>query len=108
MSASWPANVRPLSVATTVAQEGVAIGDVGTVAGLNPEVHRSQLRIALRLAAAEEGRLLHVPGLGWHGWDGCRWALSVVKCFGPTVFTNFGPRGAAADRIWGPGWVHPV
>jgi hypothetical protein len=63
MSATWPANVRPLPVATTVAQEGVAIGDVGTVAGLNPEVHRSQLRIALRLAAAEQGRLLHVPGL---------------------------------------------
>src|SRR5665811_346891 len=75
MSASWPANVRPLPVATAVAQEGVAVGDVGTVAGLNPEVHRSQLRIAMRLAAAEQGRLLHVLGLGWHGWDGCRWAL---------------------------------
>jgi len=26
--------------------------------------------------------------------------MSVVKCFGPTVFMNFGPGGAAADRIW--------
>jgi len=26
--------------------------------------------------------------------------VSVVKCFGPTVFMNFGPGGAAADRIW--------
>jgi putative DNA primase/helicase len=75
MSVSWPTNVRPLPVTTAVAQERVAVGDVGTVAGLNPEVHRSQLRIALRLAAAEQGRLLHIPGLGWHGWDGSRWAL---------------------------------
>ena len=29
----------------------------------------------MRLAGAEQGRLLHVPGLGWHGWDGYRWAL---------------------------------
>ena len=69
MSSSWPPNARPLSVASAVAE------DAGTVAELRPEIHRCQLRIAMRLAAAEQGRLLHVPGLGWHGWDGCRWAL---------------------------------
>jgi hypothetical protein len=27
--------------------------------------------------------------------------MSVVKSFGPTVFMNFGPGRAGADRIWG-------
>ena len=75
MSASWPPNVRPVSVANAVVENADAVDDVGTVAGLSPEIHRCQLRIALRLAAAEHGRLLHVPGLGWHGWDSCRWAV---------------------------------
>jgi putative DNA primase/helicase len=69
MSSSWGPNVRPLPVAS------VTVTDAGTVAGFSSEVHRCQLRIALRLAGAERGRLLHVPGLGWHHWDGCRWAL---------------------------------
>lgn len=38
------------------------------------EVHHGQARFAYRLAAAYEGRLLHVHGLGWHFWDGARWA----------------------------------
>jgi len=62
-------------VASTPVEDAGVVQDAGTVAGLSPEVHRCQLRIALRLAAAEKGRLLHVPGLGWHGWDGCRWAV---------------------------------
>jgi putative DNA primase/helicase len=37
------------------------------------EKHRGQLRIAERLAAGYADRLLHVTGLGWHAWDGCRW-----------------------------------
>jgi len=32
-----------------------------------------QVRLAHRLAAREQGRLLHVHGLGWHRWDGARW-----------------------------------
>lgn len=38
------------------------------------EVHRGQVRMAYRLAAAYTGRLLHVTGIGWHRWDGQRWA----------------------------------
>lgn len=38
------------------------------------QVHRGQARFAYRLAATYQGRLLHVHGLGWHYWDGARWA----------------------------------
>ena len=75
MISSWPPNVRPLSLASAALDDDGPFEGAGTIAGLVPEVHRCQLRIALRLAAAEQGQLLHVPGLGWHGWDGCRWAV---------------------------------
>lgn len=39
------------------------------------EQHRGQLRIAYRLAAGYTGRLLHVGNVGWHVWDGTRWAI---------------------------------
>ena len=38
------------------------------------EKHRGQLRIAHRVAEAYAGRLMYVSGLGWHHWDGRRWA----------------------------------
>ncbi|MCX2965599.1 DNA primase family protein [Gordonia aquimaris] len=38
------------------------------------EIHRGQVRMAYRLAAVYGGKLLHVTGLGWHRWDGQRWA----------------------------------
>ncbi|MGV0788683.1 phage/plasmid primase, P4 family [Mycolicibacterium sp. XJ2] len=44
--------------------------------GLDPaDAHHGQARFAYRLAEREAGRLLHVHGLGWHCWDGTRWAL---------------------------------
>lgn len=42
---------------------------------LEGEQHRGQARIAYRLAAACASRLMYVRGIGWHVWDGCRWAL---------------------------------
>lgn len=39
------------------------------------EKHRGQARIAYRLAAAHSARLMYVRGLGWHVWDGSRWAV---------------------------------
>jgi hypothetical protein len=30
---------------------------------------------SLSLAVAGQGRLLNLPGLGWHPWEGCRWAV---------------------------------
>lgn len=38
------------------------------------ETHSGQLRMAYRLARGYVDRLLHVKGLGWHVWDGRRWA----------------------------------
>lgn len=37
--------------------------------------HRGQARIAYRLAHRYRDRLLHVHGIGWHVWDGTRWAV---------------------------------
>jgi putative DNA primase/helicase len=45
-----------------------------TTAPAGVEVHRGQARMAYRLAADYRDRLLHVTGIGWHCWDGQRWA----------------------------------
>jgi putative DNA primase/helicase len=37
------------------------------------QVFRGQLRMAHRLAAGRNHRLMYVYGLGWHWWDGTRW-----------------------------------
>jgi putative DNA primase/helicase len=48
--------------------------------GLTPELptrneqHRGQVRIAYRLRHAYRHQLLHVGNVGWHVWDGTRWA----------------------------------
>lgn len=38
------------------------------------ERHRGQARMAYRLAAAYRSKLMYVRGIGWHVWDGKRWA----------------------------------
>lgn len=38
------------------------------------EQHSGQVRMAYRLAASHVDRLLHVHGIGWHYFDGQRWA----------------------------------
>lgn len=38
------------------------------------ELHSGQVRMAYRLAARYTDQLLHVHGIGWHHWDGARWA----------------------------------
>lgn len=55
---------------------GVKIADdYGDPVHGNPaQAHRGQARIAYRLADAYDGRLLYVHGIGWHAWDGRRWA----------------------------------
>jgi putative DNA primase/helicase len=48
----------------------------GQVPRLDPtKVHSGQPRMAYRLAGRYAGQLLHVTGIGWHQWDGKRWAF---------------------------------
>jgi len=70
MTSPWPDNVRPFADVHPRNRD-----EVEPFADLGSEPHRSQVRIALRLAATESDRLLHVPRLGWHVWDGARWAF---------------------------------
>ncbi|OHU65874.1 phage/plasmid primase, P4 family [Mycobacteroides chelonae] len=39
------------------------------------EEHSGQVRMAYRLADTYANRLVHVHGIGWHFWDGKRWAF---------------------------------
>ena len=45
----------------------------------NTEMHRGQLRFAERFARTYGGKLICVHGIGWHTWDGTRWAASDDK-----------------------------
>lgn len=53
-----------------------AFDDIATTDDLTAEgeKHRGQARIAYRLAAAYRTSLMYVRGIGWHTWDGQRWA----------------------------------
>ena len=42
--------------------------------GSGDELHRGQLRFAERFAHAYNGKFLHAHGIGWHQYDGTRWA----------------------------------
>lgn len=59
--------------------------------------HRGQLRIAYRLADAYGGRLLYVHGIGWHEWDGTRWAEDERGAAHNAVFDVL--RRALADSL---------
>lgn len=45
----------------------------GEAASGSGEMHSRQVRMAYRLAAGYQERLLHVHGIGWHYYDGSRW-----------------------------------
>jgi putative DNA primase/helicase len=49
-------------------------GPAELAAGGDDPSHSGQVRMAYRLAAAYQDRLLYVHGIGWHYWDGKRWA----------------------------------
>lgn len=38
-----------------------------------------QLRMARRFATKYAGRLMYVPRVGWHWWDGQRWAPDTTR-----------------------------
>lgn len=53
-----------------------AFDDIATAATLaaEGEQHRGQARMAYRLASVCASSLMFVRGIGWHVWDGQRWA----------------------------------
>lgn len=66
-------------------------------AGQQQGGHRGQVRIAYRLAERYAGRLLYVPKIGWHVWDGKRWALDEKGAATRAVLTVL--RRALADSL---------
>ena len=65
------------------------------------EMHRGQLRMAYRLAAAYEGRLLHVGNVAWFVWDGARWAEDERGAASVAVFATL--RAALEEAVDLPG-----
>ncbi len=63
-------NGQPAPAAATAP----AAEPVGSAVASAVDGHSGQVRIAYRLAQHYEDRILHVHGLGWHVWDGSRWA----------------------------------
>jgi len=54
-------------------------GFVDPVTELEPdgELHRGQLRMAERFVIDHTGELIYAHGIGWHVWDGTRWARDI-------------------------------
>lgn len=69
------------------------------------EQHSGQVRMAYRLAGRYVDRLLHVHGLGWHVWDGRRWAedhngharRAVLEILRDALAESFGDKQLRAD-----------
>lgn len=57
------------------------------------EIHHGQVRFAHRMADQQQNKLLHVTGLGWHHWDGARWALDDRGHAERAVMTDL-------ERLW--------
>ena len=61
-------------------------------------VHGGQVRLAYRLAASHSGQLMHVASIGWHHWDGTRWAVDEEAAHGYRAVLDV-LRQALADSI---------
>ncbi len=74
----WNADLGELAEGWAIAHkqaETAAEPRTGNPDNGNPDAElRSHQRIAHRFAVATEGKLLHVTDVGWHYWDGKRWA----------------------------------
>lgn len=60
-------------------------------------VHRGQARIAYRLAAEHQDKLLYVAGIGWLYWDGTRWFADKTEYAKRAVLATL--RTALADSL---------
>lgn len=63
-----------MSAPTYAADHAHRLGLVGIEPPRKEETHRGQLRMAERLVDEHRDALRHVHGIGWHRWDGGRWA----------------------------------
>ena len=76
--------------------------------------HNGLVLMAHRFAVENEGRLVHVPGIGWHAWDGRRWAAETGEVYRAVHVSLRTALHDAADleedarkRLWGlrPRWT---
>ena len=73
--------------------------DATDIPGLDPRMgteeqhHRTQLGFARFLAKLQQERLLHANGIGWHYWNGKRWALDETGIAQRAVHTML-------DAVW--------
>jgi len=80
-----PHNAATTAMSVVAAAKSGPIHPVSaSVAPLNMAItddqHSGQVRMAYRLAAEYQDKLLHVHGIGWHYWDGSRWAFDDQGC----------------------------
>lgn len=74
---------RPRDDFTDLIAAPAVVGNLATVHQLRPaapaagqgEQHRGHLRMAERFVTEHADTLRYVHGLGWHHWDGARWAV---------------------------------
>jgi len=67
-------NLYPIRPARLAGNDGDDPGPPGADETGLPEQHRGQLRFAERFTTTYDGKFVHVHGIGWHQFDGARWA----------------------------------
>ncbi|MDH2393351.1 phage/plasmid primase, P4 family [Streptomyces sp. HNM0663] len=67
-----------------------------------PERHRGHLRMAERFVAEHTDHLRHVHGIGWHQWDGARWAVDEQRADVQAAVTTIKTALGELDRLDGP------
>lgn len=74
--------------------------DIQSLPPKKPEVeHSSHLRMAKKFAAFASDRLIYVRSIGWHLWDGTRWAIDESGATERTLHDLFKQEWLAAFEI---------
>ncbi|MEV0440903.1 phage/plasmid primase, P4 family [Streptomyces spectabilis] len=66
------------------------------------ERHRGHLRMAERFVAEHADHLRHVHGIGWHCWDGARWAVDEQRADVEAAVATIKTALGELDRLDGP------
>lgn len=67
-----------------------------------PERHRGHLRMAERFVTEHADHLRHVHGIGWHCWDGARWAADEQRADIEAAVATVKSALGELDRLDGP------